>query len=438
MSPKWSGRGLLLVVALGAAAPAAVAQEPPGAPAAPPARRISLAEALRRLESANPELRVARRAVAVAEARVVGAGAVPNPALSATREQLGGDPAGYHETTVALNQTLEVGGQRGARREAARRGVDAAAARVDAERLRLAWEVHRAYLAAAAAEADLAVLVEATEIFRRVEESGRARFAEGDISRFDRNRLQIEAARYELLLARARLALDAAARELAMLVAPDSLGAAGALLPAEPLPELDTAEAGLALDAALAAAAGRAELRAAEAEVEVARAALSLARRERTPDLTLSAGYKEQAGGLAGAVLGLSIPVPLWNRNQGEIAEAEAELEAALARRALSLVRVQGEIRRAWEVHASLRDRVRALGETLGPGTPDLLETARVAYAEGEMSLLELLDAADAYRAARESVNQILRDYLTSVYDLRRATGTLLPPTETTTDASSR
>ena len=117
--------------------------------------------------------------------------------------------------------------------------------------------------------------------------------------------------------------------------------------------------------------------------------------------------------------------------------EAEAQLQAAQARHDLALVRAQAEIRRAWDVHRSLRERMGTLGETLLPESAGLLETARVAYAEGEMSVVELLDAADAYRSARESVNLLLGDYLISIYDLRRATGALLEPT-TTTDASSR
>ena len=439
MIRTWS-RLLLLLGVAAVVAPAPAHPQDPSAPGADAvqARRIALGEALRRLETGSLELRLARQEVAAAEARAVSAGLFPNPGLTATREQLSGDPDGYHETVVSVGQTLEIGGQRGARRQAARQGVEAAAARLEAERLRLAFEVHRAYVRAAVAEASLSALGEATEVFRRVEESGRARFAEGDISRFDRNRLQVERARYETLLARTRLELDENARELALLIAPDSLGVPAALLPAQPLADLRAVDRALALEAALAAAARRADVRAAEAQVEAARAALSLARRERVPDVTLSAGYKEQAGGLSGGVLGVSVPVPLWNRNQGEIAEAEAELTAAGARRDLAMARAQAEIRRAWDTHRSLRERMRTLGETLLPESAGLLETARVAYAEGEMSLIELLDAADAYRSARESVNQLLGEYLISTFDLRRATGTLHEPTDPTTDASSR
>jgi outer membrane protein, heavy metal efflux system len=416
--------GTLALLAIGQTTPDLTAQVP--AAAEDTIRRISLGEALQRLESHNLELRLAREESAVAEARIAAAGVLPNPGISATREQLSGDPGAYHETVLQVGQTLPIGGQRGLRREAARQTAEAARARLESTRLRLAFEVHRAYVRAAAAEADLAALVETTEVFRRVEESGRSRLAEGDISRFAQDRLQIERARYETLLARARLALAEASRELTLLVAPDSIGLGGMILPAERLNELAAVAIVAAVETALLAAVGRADVRAAEAEIEAAEAALSLQRRLRIPDVTLSGGYKRQADGYRGAVVGVSVPLPLWDRNLGGIAEAEANLAAARARRELALRTAEGEIRRAWETRRSLEERMGLIGETLLPGSAGLLETARLAYAEDEMSLVELLDAADAYRGARESVTALLAEYLSAVYELERASGRLL------------
>jgi outer membrane protein, heavy metal efflux system len=388
-------------------------------------RRISLGEAIQRLGSRNLELRLAREEASAAEARIAAAGVLPNPGISATREQLSGDAGVYHETILQVGQAFPIGGQRGLRREAARQTAEAARARFDGVRLRLTFEVYRAYLHAAAAEADLAALAETTEVFQRVEESGRSRLAEGDISRFDQSRLQIERARYETLLARARLALAEASRELALLIAPDSVGTHSLILPSERLSELAAVAAVPDIETALRTAARRAEVLAAEAEVEAAEAVLTLQRRLRIPDVTLSGGYKHQSDGYQGAVVGVSVPLPLWDRNRGGIVEAGANLAAARTRRELALRRAESEIRRAWETRRSLEERMRLIGETLLPESASLLETARLAYAEGEMSLVGLLDAADAYRGARESVTALLADYLSATYDLERATGRL-------------
>jgi outer membrane protein, heavy metal efflux system len=418
--------GLATLLAAVHSAPDLGAQVPATAPDA--VRRISLGEALQRLDSHNLELRLAREEATAADARIAAAGVLPNPALSTTREQLSGDPGVYHETILQVGQTLPLGGQRGLRREAARQMAEAATARRESTRLRLAFEVHRAYLRAAAAEADLAALTETTDVFRRVEESGRSRLAEGDISRFDQSRLQIERARYETLLARARLALMDASRELTLLVAPDSVGAPALILPSERLGDLVAAAGAADAQTALLTAAGRADVRAAEAEVEAAEAVLTLQRRLRIPDVTLSGGYKHQADGYGGAVVGVSVPLPLWDRNRGGIAEAEANLAAARTRRELAFRNAESEIRRAWETRRSLEERMRLIGETLLPDSAGLLETARLAYAEGEMSLVELLDAADAYRGARESVTALVAEYLNAASELERATGRLLEP----------
>jgi cobalt-zinc-cadmium efflux system outer membrane protein len=413
--------GLLLHPARGALA----AQEAPEQDTVQ-AHRITLGDALDRVEIDNLSIRVAREDLAAARGRLTTAGVFANPGLAATREQLSGGSGGYDETTVALSQTLEIGGQRGLRRSAAGLSVDAEEARLAAERLRLAFEVRETYVRAAAAEANMTALGEATEVFRRVEQSGRARFAEGDISEFARERLQVERARYENLLAEARLDLTRAGRDLAMLVVPDSMGSEGfLLLPAVPLDGQTFSTAAFILDNALSGAADRADVRAATLDAEAARATLDLQHRERIPDLTLTGGYKNQADGFHGAIIGFSLPVPLLDRNAGRIEEARAELGAAEARRALVLRGAEADIQRAWETYRSLAERIELLNQGLLAGSGGLLQTAQAAYAEGEMSLVELLDAADAYRAARETTVDLLARYITALYDLQRATGRL-------------
>ena len=137
--------------------------------------------------------------------------------------------------------------------------------------------------------------------------------------------------------------------------------------------------------------------------------------------------------------MGLSLPLPLLDRNTGRIEEARAQLAGAEARRSLALRRAETDIRGAWERYRSLADRIELLNRELLDGTGNLLRTARVAYAEGEMSLVELLDAADAYRASRETAIKVLAEYLTAVYDLERAAGgPVLPAAGPMTNSDSR
>ncbi|MBA2571515.1 MAG: TolC family protein, partial [Gemmatimonadetes bacterium] len=135
-----------------------------------PTRRVTLAQALGLIETGSLDLQLARAELETARARTVGAGVRPNPVLAAEHQQL----SGYYETTVQGSQTLVPGGQRRMRLEASERGVSAAEARLDAERLRLGFEVRRVYVRALAAEARLVVLAEAAEVFRQGARAGQA------------------------------------------------------------------------------------------------------------------------------------------------------------------------------------------------------------------------------------------------------------------------
>lgn len=424
-----STRTLLLIgmVSIVAAAHPATEVAAQTAFAAPDtARRISLPDAIHQLDMRNLELRLARDEAAASDGRIEAAGAIRNPALAGSREHLSSGSDRYHETQISLAQTFGVGGQRGLRRESAVHLARGARARVDAERLRLTFEVHLAFVRAAAAEADLTVLQETTELFRSVEDSGRRRLEEGDISSFEQGRLQVERARYETLLAHAHSELAAAAHALTMLIAPEAVGDSLHFLPAGGLSTLTPPMATPPLHVALATAELRAEVRAAQAEANAANATLALQRRLRLPDFTLSAGFKQQADGFQGAVVGVSIPLPLWDRNGGGIAEAEASLGAARVRHELALRATESEIRLAWEIHRRLAERLRLAGGVYPAESAALLETARIAYAEGELSLLELLDAADAHRSAQRALTELRAEYLAAVYELERATGRLL------------
>jgi len=422
----------LIAVLWGILPPELPAQVPEGQTPSERIERVTLAEAIRLLAVGSIELRIARQEFAAAEARVLSAGALPNPVLSVSREQLSGGVAGYDETMVTVGQPLELGGQRGVRRRAAASSAEAAAARLEGTRLRLGLAVREAYVRAAAATGELRTLEEAVAVFREVEESGSARFAEGDISRFDLSRLQIERARYETMLVDAALELDEAARALTMLVDPELTTQWRVLFPAETLAEIALPPSIDTIDVPSAAAL-RAEVRAGDAELQAAEAALDLQRRSRVPTLTLNGGFKHQSDDYRGAVLGVSLPLPLWDRNRGGIAEAAASLGIATATRDLAARRAEDEIRRAMEVRRSLQAGIGLLTGPLLAETAGLLETARLAYAEGELSLVELLDAADAHRGARASLITQLERYLLATYRLEYAAGRLpdFEPAET-------
>ena len=383
-----------------------------------PPRRVTLEEALALFASNNVDLRVGRAEAAEAAALAWQAAAYPNPELAVSHEQLANDGRSYSESYINLSQRLQWPAMRSARQSAAERIAAATAARLTADSARLAFDVKQAWLTAALAERNAALVERVTGVFREVERRAEERLREGDISAYDRRRIAVERIRYENALAAATLDAASARRMLALLVVPESdeLEVAPADTLASAPPALDSARV---MSEALTR---RSEIAAAVAELEAARADARVARSRRVPDVTATGGYKRQSDGLTGAFLGISIPLPVWDRRGGEIDAAEARLAAAAARLADTQRRIRNDVMRALLAYNSYRARIALLGDPQADAT-DLLTIAQVAYEANEMDLVELLDAADALREAQTLETRLRAGFWTSYFDLERAVG---------------
>ena len=380
--------------------------------------RVTLEEALSLFAQHNLELRIARADAREAVGIARQSAAYPNPTVSVTHETLGGGATDYSETYYNVSQTFEWPWLAAARRTAASRIGNALGARVAADSVRLVFEVKRAFIEAAAAERTRDALEEATALVRRAEGQATARAADGDLSEYELRRLRVERARYEIDLAAATLALRAARRTLTSLILPD---AARELAPLE-LP--DAEPLGFALEHVLSAArVNRPELVAAANWTAAAQGARGVARAERLPVATLTAGYKDQSDGLTGVFLGVALPLPLFDRNGAAVAARDAAVRSAEARQLLVARQIHNDVRRAYDAYVAARERANLMRTDLVGDTDALLRIARVAYEEGEMTLVELFDAVDAFRVAHVMVTEAIADSWVGYYDLERAVG---------------
>jgi cobalt-zinc-cadmium efflux system outer membrane protein len=386
--------------------------------------RVSLDEALQLFAENNLELRLSRSRALEAAGLARQARAFPNPTASVTREPLSRNDQGYSETYVNLTQRFEISGKRGARADAADWLLVAAEALIRADSIRLAFEVKQAFVETGMAEDHLAVTEQVVEVFRQGERNAVVREAEGDISVYDLRRLRIERVRYETLLADAALAASVARRGLALLILPDAGGLPAEMTAAEvgPGERLDALPTDPVSDLTPERAVSRRpEAAAAAAEVMAARAGDRVARAVRIPDITATGGYKRQYDGFSGAFLGLSVPLPLFDRRSGDIDAAGARVRAAEEQRTLTRRRIEADIHNAIQRYRSLRERSTFLQENLLADSPNILEIAQVAYDAGEMTLVELLDAAEALRDARMAEARLRADLWIAFFDVERA-----------------
>lgn len=381
-------------------------------------RRVTLEEALELFARDNLELRIARAEAdaAIGEARQ--STAYPNLTVTGTHEPLSDGDRSYSESYLNLSQRFVWPGAQSAARTASGYTVDAARGRFAADSARLALDVKRAFIDAAQAERAEEVLARVTLVFREGDGSAKERYAEGDISLYDRQRIHVERIRYETRLADAALEAAAARRRLASLLIPtQDVALAPAGLPTGLPPIVEPAEL------AETAPARRRDLAAAAASLEAARSVASAARRSRIPDLVATGGYKTQSDGLSGVFLGVSIALPIWDRGSAAVQAAEAEAAAAQARLALTRRQVERDVSDAIQAYGSVVRRVELFGEPSGDDEPDLLDIASTAYREGEMELIELLDAAEALLEADLARIRLRADLWIRYYELERAGG---------------
>lgn len=357
---------------------------------------LTLEQALDEAEARAPAIIAARAAVAAAEGRARQAGLLPNPELSLEVENFAGsgDYAGARglETTVAINQRLDLGGRRRARVGVARAELAAAQLRLGIARADLAQQVREQFARAVTARDRLRL---AEDSDRRARELARIAGQLVDAGRdppLRALRARSAAAQIAAELEAARAEEAASRRTLASLFGvtapPDTI--AGSLLDLAPR----TLDPEQSLDVRLADA----ERNAAEAELGQQRAARNL-------DPAVGVGVRQFRGtGDFALVGGLSMQIPLFDRNQGNIAAARSNVAAAEARRASALATVTVRARNAIAAVESAEARVRALEGAAIPEAFEALRLTQQSYREGRASLLELLDAQNAYTSAEAAL----------------------------------
>ncbi|PWG01985.1 TolC family protein [Sphingosinicella humi] len=354
---------------------------------------LTLDQALEEAASRSPAIVAARAEVDAARARVGQAGVRSNPELSVEVENFAGtgpySGISGTETTVSINQRLDLGGRRRAR-------VSAAEARLAAQELRLA--IAEADLAQSVRE-QFAVAVAARERLRlareneeRARELARIAGVLVDVGReppLRAIRARSAAAQATAALRAAEAAEEAARRTLASFFGVDTspssvLGGLGEIRPAEIV-------ASQTLEARLAAA-----------EIAVAEAGVGqeLAARRLDPSVGIGVRRIEETGDQA-FVAGFSMPLPIFDRNRGNIEAARAEARSAEARLNNVLAQASARINNAEANLVAADARVEALEEAAIPEAGEALRLAQLAYQAGKIDLIELLDAQEAFASAQ-------------------------------------
>lgn len=397
---------------------------PPATEPADPSGDLALGDALALALLRNPELAVDSYEQRAREAAALQARVRPNPTLSLELEDFAGTGAfrgaRQAQTTLQLGQLVELGGKRAARMTLARAEVDVAAWDYELRRIDVLSRTSDAFIELLAAQERLKLADDALALARKVERvaglrrrAGMASPAEeiragvaADVAGVEREHTQHE-------LATARQALAAMwAGEASFVRALGDL----AQLPKPPR----RADLAARLDASPGVARWQAEL----ARREAAR---GVVRSGRTPDLALTAGPRHLAGADDVAlVVGVSVPLPLFDRKAGAIAESEQRIAKLAAERRVERVRIATALNAAQLALIASIEEAKLLRERVLPGIERAAQVMQRGYEEGRFAQIEVLETERARALAREQTLRALVEAHHSAREIERLTGVAL------------
>jgi cobalt-zinc-cadmium efflux system outer membrane protein len=376
----------------------------------PSAPELTLAQALARAGERHPGLAAQGYQERAADALIEQAGLRPNPTLQLETENFFGTGAlqgvRRSETTVQASQTFERGGKREKRVAVARRERETAASELAVRRAEILGATATAFVHALAAQQRLTLAAEPLRLAREIADTAERRMKAGAASLGEsaRGRLAIASAQAEL--ARAQSELQVSRARLAAMwggSAAEISALSGTLQEPDALP----------LESEFAAKlGGHPRLAHQKAIIASRRAALELEQSHATQDLTVGGGVRFlREGSDAGFVAGVSMPLPVRNKNQGNIRAARETLGGAEQ----VLRAIENELRTslasAWQELAAAHAAVQTLRRDALPATEDAHALVRRAYAEGQLPLIDVLDAQRTLISVRREIFDAAASY---------------------------
>jgi len=354
---------------------------------------------------------------------------LPNPELQTEVENVAGTGARENddaaESTLRLAQLIELGGKRTARARVAAASVEVAAAEIELRRRELAAQVKIAFAAALAAEqrsvlaGDLERLAaDALHSAGSAVEAGAVSSAERDRARLDQTKAQRERVLRQRQARAARASLAATWGATAPFVGELE----GPLDLSTPLPSRD--------DLSSLEIASHPAILHAEAVVAERSAGVSLERAKRVPDVSVAAGARHfNDEDDVAAVFSLSAPLPLFDRNQGALAEAEARLAKARAERRSVELSLRTAMLAAYDDCLSTQEQRALIEDSVIPAAERALDTVTAAHRRGLSPYHEVVDAKRALHELRLDRIDLLEEHFVAAAELERISGLSLTGT---------
>ena len=399
---------------------------------------LLLRDAVRIAIEKNPSVKMVENEVQIQQASLLDASKRLNPAFTLNAEgwrPFSSDQGPFFqntETTGVFSYEIETAGRRSLRTRAADLEVQAAQSALEDQKRRLILEVQGAYFRAVAADANLQVAQNIMGEIDKIIQLNQARYTTGEISGGELKRSEVERLRFLDDVFGSQLALRNAKSELLALLNFPDLGKDFAL--SDSLPVDFSRPVGIPDAASLAsievlqakALQQRPDLAQALREEQRADTETRHQRAIRSPNITVEGGYK-RAEGFNTLALGVTVPLRMFNSNEGGIARSEAELARARNQTALARTALLLDIQKAYNAVKVNEERVQYMEQQYLKKSEESHKIVTASYQLGEANLIDLLDAERGYRETQRMYNQALYEYRISLYELAAAVGEEFP-----------
>jgi cobalt-zinc-cadmium efflux system outer membrane protein len=392
--------------------------------------RITLDQAIDIASRLNHNLLAARTTVLQSQALEITANLRPNPTVFTDWEYLplpGNHLASglgdyLHDSTegdIGMSYLFERGKKRQHRLQAAKDATSVVRSTVVDNERTLIFQVAQLFINVLLAESTLDLARTDLDSFQKTVDIGQFQMTSGAISENDFLKIKLQLLQFQQDVQQADLAKVQALSDLRQLLGYESVPAGYDV--AGPFEYQPLA---VSLDALqLKALANRPDLRAAQQNVTAADSQHQLAKANGKQDVTVSSNYSH-VNAINTVTFSVSVPLPIFDRNQGEIARTQVAMTQAQQQQAAARGQVLTDVKDAYEgVQESAR-----IAEYFRSGYLEVAQKSRdiseYAYRRGAIALLDFLDAERTYRATQLAYRQSVAAYLTALEQLRAAVGT--------------
>ncbi|MFZ4761188.1 MAG: TolC family protein [Alphaproteobacteria bacterium] len=386
--------------------------------------KFTLDDAIARAVSGSPRLKAFTSNVAAAKGEQLQAGAWANPEISLEAENIAGNGAykGFDsaEVTYGLSQEFSIGGKIAAREHIADKGLEIAALDEQAAMLDVIRDVTTAYIDAVAAEENVRLASEQKELAVDVLKSVSLRVGAAAAPLIQKSRAEVENFTATIALDKASRERDIARKKLAALMGEDrfTLRLDSTAFYAINKPEL------AAMEEKLKATPDLVKL---NSSLEQAKARLDLERANAIPDPRLNVGVRDFRGtGDQALMVGISLPIPVLDANQGNIEKARHELMRAEMDNRQLILNASAELMQAHQRMENTYMQAQTLKTEILPSANKAFELAREGYGLGRFPYLEVLDAQRSLFAVKQQQIEAIREFHTAKAQLERLTATRL------------